>query len=79
MRSSTLLLDLIAKMQPIEFAGLARLLGVKIVDGEPATPRPFTDVLEDVMKKFEAQNRTRKREILRLVKKANAAHKGGND
>ena len=34
-------------------------------------PRSFADVLGDVMQRFAALNRTRKREILQLVKKSN--------
>ena len=34
-------------------------------------PRAFVDVLGDVMRRFDALNRARKREILKLVKKSN--------
>jgi len=48
-------------MEPIEFLGLARLLGVQVLEeNKEATgekdkfkPRSFADVLEDVMAKFE--------------------------
>lgn len=85
--NQSLLLE-ITKMKPIEFAGLAKLLGVDIMQpknqntleltttsNEPQKceeePRSFVDVLEDVMKKYNQLNRTRRREILKLVKKAN--------
>lgn len=98
MNNNQSLLVEIAKMKPIEFAGLANLLGVDIMkpidgteftstaaessemakenqlDKPKAEPRPFADVLEDVMAHFSALNRQRKREILKLVKKANAKH-----
>ena len=38
---------------------------------KPYKPRDFLDVLNDVMAKFSILNRERKREILKLVKKAN--------
>lgn len=68
-------------MEPLDFAGLAKLLGVQIVEineaaeneKEKFTPRNFTDVFSDVMTKFDKLNRTRKREILKLIKKSNAA------
>ena len=71
-------------MEPLDFAGLAKLLGVQIVEpnkeakeGEQKfIPRNFTDVFEDVMKKFSGLNRTRKREILKLIKKANSVRRG---
>lgn len=79
------LIEQISKMEPIEFLGLAKLLGVQVLkENKEATgekdkfkPRSFADVLEDVMAKFEKQSRGRKREIIKLVKKSNAA-RGGN-
>lgn len=79
------LIQQISNMEPVEFLGLARLLGVQVLEeNKEATgekdkfkPRSFADVLEDVMAKYEKQNRSRKREIIKLVKKSNAA-RGGN-
>ena len=39
-------------------------------------PMPFADVLEDVLAAFEKLNRTRKREIIKLVKQSNLARRG---
>ena len=73
------LILLIAKMEPIEFCGLANLLGVKITEEvetestdikDKYKPRDFTDVLADVMQKFDALNRQKKRELFKLVKKS---------
>ncbi len=73
------LMLLIAKMEPIEFCGLANLLGVKITEEvetestdikDKYKPRDFTDVLADVMQKFDALNRQKKRELFKLVKKS---------
>ena len=68
MKLNASLLALITKMEPIDFVGLARLLGVSIIADKE--PRPFADVLEDVLKKFDALPRGRKREVLKLVKKS---------
>ena len=38
--------------------------------GPKQVPRAFADVLEDVMARYSALNRGRKREILKLVKKS---------
>ena len=81
------LIEQISKMEPVEFLGLARLLGVQVLeenkevtgDKDKLKPRNFADVLEDVMTKFEKQNRGRKREIIKLVKKSNAACRGDSD
>ena len=78
--SNETLMNLIGKMQPIEFAGLAKLLNVQLVkevDSEAKDikdryiPKDFLDVLEEVMGKFSKLSRQRKREILKLIKKSN--------
>ena len=67
------------QLDTVQFIGLARLLGVKLVNkGEPnpdnpkitVASRPFVDVLEDMMCAFEKLNRKRQREIIQLVKAA---------
>ena len=83
MNSNSSLMDCIIKMEPLDFAGLARLLGVDIVEENPdkesenkIVARPFTDVFADVMAKFDRLDRAKKREIIRLVKKANKMKRG---
>lgn len=83
MKSNIQLMDQITKMEPLEFAGLAKLLGVAIVEDnldkeaeKKVVPRSFTDVLSDVMAKFSKLGRSRKREILKLVKKSNSMKRG---
>ncbi len=83
MKSNMQLMDQITKMEPLEFAGLAKLLGVAIVEDnldeeaeKKVVPRSFTDVLSDVMAKFSKLGRSRKREILKLVKKSNSMKRG---
>ena len=83
MKSNMQLMDQVTKMEPLEFAGLAKLLGVAIVEDnldkeaeKKVVPRSFTDVLSDVMAKFSKLGRSRKREILKLVKKSNSMKRG---
>ena len=78
MNSNSSLMEHITKMEPLEFAGLARLLGVAIIEDNPdkeaeqkVIPRSFTDVFADVMAKFDKLGRARQREIIKLVKKSN--------
>lgn len=93
MTTNEKLLHLIGDMEPIEFAGLAKLLGVELVKPLDDTddlikkdpkkkkqlePRDFLDVLNDVMSKFNTQGRARKREILRLVEKSNSKKRKKN-
>ena len=75
MKSTEKLFDLIPKLGAVEFAGLARILKVKLYSEEKDeqdhfVPRPFTDVLNDILVNFDALGRERKREILQVVKKA---------
>lgn len=85
MNTNEILLSEIIKMKPVEFVGLAKLLGVPVVelkepsehnsdaetDSQKYKPRALSDVLENVMANFTKLNRTRKREIVKLVKKSN--------
>lgn len=67
------LLTTIPNLSPVEFAGLARLLGIKLIEipeeGEPRA-RSFTEVFADVLDKFEHSNRATKRQILQLISKS---------
>ena len=93
MNTNEKLMHLIGNMEPIEFAGLANLLGVKLVkpldksdqsmEKKPKEeikpePRDFLDVLNDVMAKFSTLGRARKRELLRLVEKSNSKKRKRN-
>lgn len=80
MKNTEKLMRLIADMRPVEFMGLARLLGAPVMEEvnpdatdpkERYKPKSFTDVFEDVLRRFDKLNRSRKREILRLVEKSN--------
>ena len=92
MNTNMQLVKLVSGMEPVDFVGLARLLGVSVLqpinkDGVEFTststapdpqknmePRAFLDVLEDVIKKFDSLNRSKKRELLRIIKKSNSIH-----
>lgn len=62
------LFELIPKLQPIEFIGLARLLGVELL--EEKKPRSCIAVTDDVLNKFDKLGRAQQRSILRMVKAA---------
>ena len=65
-----LLRDMI-NLEPVEFVGLAHVMRVPLTSGldESGHPiaRPFTDVLDDLLGTFNASNRKRRREILKIV------------
>ena len=71
------LITLIPQLSAVEFAGLARVLKVKLLDEtnpeaeiikDRFTARDFVDVLNDMLAAFERCDRARRREILKLVK-----------
>ena len=69
------LIELITKLEPVEFIGLARVLCVDIINEEDKTTRDFYDILNDIIDKFNTLARKQRREILsvlRRVKKENA-------
>lgn len=68
------LIELITKLEPVEFIGLARVLCVDIINEEDKTTRDFYDILNDIVNKFNTVARKQRREILsvlRRVKKEN--------
>ena len=47
------LMELICQLGPVEFAGLATMMKIPLVEeDEQKTPRSFVEVFEDVLKKF---------------------------
>ena len=60
----------ISKLEAVTFLGLARYFKIDLLDAEE-NPKTFSMLLEEVLKRFCALNRTQKRQIMRLVKNAN--------
>jgi hypothetical protein len=65
MNKSSGFLEDIAKLEAVEFIGLAKLLGVELLEGEEL--RPMGDIVDDVMVKFSKLNRKKRRELKRIV------------
>lgn len=60
-------------LQPIEFCGLAKVLGIKLDEDErdennKPIPRPVEKVLEELMDKFLTLPRHRRKEINQMLK-----------
>jgi len=70
-KSSEFLED-IAKLEAIEFIGLAKLLGVELLEGEGESEelRPMGDIVNDIMVKFSKLNRNKRRELKKIVRAA---------
>jgi hypothetical protein len=62
----------LTKLEPVEFCGLAKIMGVKmgIVEDDKMTPRPLDEVMEEMMDRFLETSRRRQKEILKLLKDA---------
>jgi hypothetical protein len=61
-------LEDIAKLEAVEFIGLAKLLGVELLEGEEL--RSMGDIVDDVMVKFSKLNRKKRRELKQIVRAA---------
>ena len=73
MNGSSEFLEGIAKLEAIEFIGLAKLLGVELLEGEEL--RPMGDIVEDIMVKFSKLNRKKRRELKQIVRAAGRRNK----
>ena len=62
----------LTKLEPVEFCGLARMMGVKMdeVVDDKRTMRPLEKIMEELMDKFLETTRRRQKEILKLLKDA---------
>lgn len=63
-------MDMMARLETIEFIGLARLLKVSLVQENDEDIRPFADIVEDMLVSYNKQNRKRRREIFKMLKNA---------
>ena len=77
MSKSSGFLEDIAKLEAVEFIGLAKLLGVELLEGkgESEELRPMGDIVEDIMVKFSKLNRKKRRELKQIVRAAGRRNK----
>ena len=77
------LLKKMTQLNPIEFLGICKILGVSIyeldAEGAPAKedakPRPFEDIWIDVCEKLTHLNRVQRRNLSKLLKAATKKEK----
>ena len=62
----------LTKLEPVEFCGLARIMGVKmsVKEDDTHTLRPLDEIMEEMMDRFLETSRRRQKEILKLLKDA---------
>ena len=65
MNGSSEFLEAIAKLEAVEFIGLAKLLGVELLEGEEL--RPMGDIVDNIMAKFSKLSRKKRRELKEIV------------
>lgn len=60
-------LKLVTKLEPIEFLGCAKILGVQLVD-EEKEPRPFEKVFSEMLMKFTNSNKKFQKDFLKILR-----------
>lgn len=58
---------LISKMEPQEYCGVCKILGVKLFD-EENEPRAFEETLSELIDKFLEMKKKPKRDLMKLLK-----------
>lgn len=59
---------LLQQLEAIEFIGISKLLGVRLLDDKE--PRDFYILLHDCLEYFEELSRKKRKEILKILKEA---------
>lgn len=60
----------LAKLEVQEFLGVMRILKVKPLREDGETFKDFSEIFEEVLQAYSSANRTRRRELLEVVKAA---------
>lgn len=62
-------INLVPTLEPVEFLGLTKILCTSAVD-EDMNPRPFEDILSDMIDRFVSTGRRQRKDILKVMKNA---------
>lgn len=60
----------IAKLQPEEFLGVCRILGISLMSDEE-TPKGAATLFEDVINKLNTMGRTQRKNLIKILRAAN--------
>lgn len=67
------------KLEVIDFIGLAKLMGVEIVERNKEEVLPTEEIIANILNEFETLSNTKKKEIIKICKAANKkVKKNGN-
>lgn len=62
-------IGLINTLPATEFLGVVRIMNLTVI-GENNKPRSFEDIMSDMIDKFVEYNRTQRRNLMKIIKKA---------
>ena len=72
MKLSAKFMEEVARIQePEVFLGVARLLGVRLVNEDAAEPKEFVEIFVEAVEAFDKKPRKFKRELLKILEKSN--------
>jgi len=67
------------QLEPVEFIGVARILGVQLFDVEKNEPMMFDEIFADMMEKYAGLSRKQRRNLERLLRAATKKEDDSND
>lgn len=71
----------LTKMNPLEMIGVAKVLGVEVIEGEnldTGTERPFEILIDEMMDKFDALTTKRQKNLLKMMRKSTKEKRNGS-
>ena len=68
-------LNLLVKLNPIEFAGFCKVMGVQMVN-EEKDPLPAQQLINELLNKYYHSDRQKRRRILRVLRTAGGVQNG---
>lgn len=67
------------QLEPVEFIGVARILGVQLFDVEKNEPAMFDEIFAGMMEKYIGLSRKQRRNLERLLRAATKKDDDSND
>ena len=62
--------SLLAKMPPEQFLGVARIMGISLIDEEQQCIKDAEDLLDEMFVKFSTYSKQRQRTLLKIMRAA---------
>lgn len=68
-------LNLLVKLNPIEFAGFCKVMGIQMVN-EEKEPLPAQQLINELLNKYYQSDRAKRRRILKVLRTAGGVQNG---